>query len=78
MKSPSDNTRFAVRLDDGTTVRSEHCALVRSVALDCRFPTLKSPPGAEATVLVPNVLASATGQAVTLWASAVPRVEFQR
>jgi hypothetical protein len=77
MRKPPDGTRFAVRLDDGRIVQSERCAVARDVALDCRFPTLRAPPAAISTLLVPRSLASATGQAVTLWASGARHVEFQ-
>jgi hypothetical protein len=78
MRNPLNGTRIAVRLDDGATVYSEPCRSVRGVALDCRFPTLRAPPGATATLLVPRSLASASGDPVTLWASGMSRVEFQR
>jgi hypothetical protein len=78
MRNPPDGTRIAVRLDDGATVQSERCELVRGVALDCRFPTLRAPPGSTATLLVPRSLASVMGQPVTLWASGPSPVEFQR
>ena len=77
MRIQPDGTRLAVRLDDGSTVQSERCDLVRGVALDCRFPTLRAAPGATATLLVPRSLASATGQPVTLWAAGTSRVELQ-
>jgi hypothetical protein len=77
MQKPSDDTRFAVRLDDGRIVQSERCDVARGIALDCRFPTLRAPPAATSTLLVPRSLASATGQPVTLWASGARHVEFQ-
>jgi len=77
MRIEPDGTRLAVRLDDGSTVQSERCDLLRRVALDCRFPTLRAAPGATATLLVPRALASATGQPVTLWAAGTSHVELQ-
>jgi hypothetical protein len=77
MRAPPNGTRMAVRLDDGTTVSSAPCRIVRDVALDCRFPTLRAPPGVAATLLVPRQLTSATGQPVTLWASGASRTAFQ-
>lgn len=78
LRVPPDGTRMGVRLDDGATVYSEPCRLVRGLALDCRFATLQTLPGGEATLLVPRRVTSTTGQAITLWASAESRVEFQR
>ena len=77
LRIPPDGTRLAVRLEDGSTLHSERCDLVRRVALDCRFPTLRATPGATATLLVPRSLASAMGRPVTLWAAGPSRVEFQ-
>ena len=78
LRIPPNGTRMGVRLDDGATVQSERCAVARGVALDCRFPTLRAPPAATWTLLVPRSVASATGQPVTLWASGARHVEFQR
>jgi len=78
MKNPAAATRFGVRFDDGTTAYSEPCRASRTVALDCRFAALRSPPGSSVTLLVPRSLTSAAGQPVTLWASGAARVEFQR
>jgi hypothetical protein len=77
MQIGTRGTRVAVRLDNGTTVDSEPCRLLRPPVLECRFPTLQAPPN-RATLLIPQSLASATGQAVTLWASGAPRVELRR
>jgi hypothetical protein len=78
IRVPPNGTRMAFRLDDSTTVYSEPCKTARGVALDCRFPKLRAPPGSAATLLVPRSLTSATGQAVTLWASGASRIEFQK
>ena len=77
MQAPSNGTRIAIRLEDGKTLYSEPCAGVRGIALDCRFPALRAPPGAMAALLVPRSLTSATGRPVTLWAAGVSRVELQ-
>ena len=76
MRAPPNGTRMAVRLEDGATVSSAPCRIVRDVALECRFPTLRVPPGVAATLIIPRQLASATGQPVTLWASGASRIAF--
>jgi len=77
MQAPSSATRIAIRLEDGKTLYSEPCAKVRGIALDCRFPALRAPPGAAAALIVPRSLTSATGQYVTLWAAGVSRIELE-
>jgi hypothetical protein len=78
IQDPPNGTRMAVRLEAGTTVRSEPCQKVRGIALDCRFPALAAVPPATATLLVPRSVRSMGGKLVTLWAARTSRVEFQR
>ena len=78
MRISSSGIRMALRFDHGSTAYSERCESARGVALVCRFPTLHAPPDAAATLLVPRSLASTTGRPITLWASGVPRVAYQR
>jgi hypothetical protein len=77
MQDPSNGTRIGIRLGDGKLMYSEPCAGARGNALDCRFSSLRAPPDALATLLVPRSLTSVTGRHVTSWAGGTPRIELQ-
>ena len=72
------SARIAVRLDNGTIVRSKACQKERATALDCGFAELAATPDATARLLIPRSLASSTGQRVALWAAGPPHIEFER
>ena len=76
MQVPSKDTRIAIRPGDAEMLYSEPCDQARGIALECRFPALRAPPGAMATLLVPRALKSATGRPVTLWAAGIRHFEL--
>ena len=78
MQLPSNDTRITIRRSDGETLHSEPCAKAREIALHCRFPALRAPPDATATLFIPRSLKSASGLPVTLWGAGTPRIELQR